>query len=422
MADNFALDDQFSDEETEASGGSYQDWSHFQFLWRVRAQGAVEDLDADDQALLRAMEMHPELYPLWDRLGFVRPLVGEIVIDDVNPILHVFMDMLVSRQLEQADPPEVGEAVAALQLAGYSRGRALHIVAELFSGHVWEALRGRQAFDRAAYARRLRALARMAAQAGPVAGRPGRDAMGKGRERRWAAGRNDPCPCGSGLKFKRCCGLEPLPELRPESGLFVLNGGAPYITQGYLQAAEQDDVPLRLHNMSAVAAALAGHLRDPEGAWRTYRRMLKVAQRDKDPERRAALVTNVLEEMVEFGLAHPRFAGRAAEAASRGALLHAGDDREVQWTWELDEAELRSMAGQNQEAEAIFRRVVAQAPPDAFVVHSRWAGWLARQGRTGEARAVLERLLEEPALRAEERREIRERLRELGGEEGRTKG
>lgn len=22
-------------------------------------------------------------------------------------------------------------------------------------------------------------------------------------------GRNDPCPCGSGRKFKRCCGLRP---------------------------------------------------------------------------------------------------------------------------------------------------------------------------------------------------------------------
>lgn len=24
--------------------------------------------------------------------------------------------------------------------------------------------------------------------------------------RRWAPGRNDPCPCGSGQKFKKCCG------------------------------------------------------------------------------------------------------------------------------------------------------------------------------------------------------------------------
>ena len=36
-------------------------------------------------------------------------------------------------------------------------------------------------------------------------------------------GRNDPCRCGSGKKFKRCCGwkpikpAEPVPELSPEA-------------------------------------------------------------------------------------------------------------------------------------------------------------------------------------------------------------
>ncbi|MAD46193.1 MAG: zinc chelation protein SecC [Oceanospirillaceae bacterium] len=29
---------------------------------------------------------------------------------------------------------------------------------------------------------------------------------GKADIRRWAPGRNDPCPCGSGKKFKKCCG------------------------------------------------------------------------------------------------------------------------------------------------------------------------------------------------------------------------
>lgn len=25
--------------------------------------------------------------------------------------------------------------------------------------------------------------------------------------------RNSPCPCGSGLKYKKCCGLKPSPEV-----------------------------------------------------------------------------------------------------------------------------------------------------------------------------------------------------------------
>jgi preprotein translocase subunit SecA len=52
----------------------------------------------------------------------------------------------------------------------------------------------------------------------PGAGRPGlpqaRAAAGGGPARRAAgagiarAGRNDPCPCGSGKKYKKCCGAE----------------------------------------------------------------------------------------------------------------------------------------------------------------------------------------------------------------------
>jgi uncharacterized protein YecA (UPF0149 family) len=28
------------------------------------------------------------------------------------------------------------------------------------------------------------------------------------RQRQATAGRNDPCPCGSGIKFKKCCGAD----------------------------------------------------------------------------------------------------------------------------------------------------------------------------------------------------------------------
>ncbi|TLY83733.1 MAG: hypothetical protein E6K41_00425, partial [Gammaproteobacteria bacterium] len=28
-------------------------------------------------------------------------------------------------------------------------------------------------------------------------------------------GRNDPCPCGSGQKYKRCCGLQPVTASPP---------------------------------------------------------------------------------------------------------------------------------------------------------------------------------------------------------------
>ncbi len=33
-----------------------------------------------------------------------------------------------------------------------------------------------------------------------------RSELGKDRKRRTAQGRNEPCNCGSGKKFKKCCG------------------------------------------------------------------------------------------------------------------------------------------------------------------------------------------------------------------------
>ena len=36
-------------------------------------------------------------------------------------------------------------------------------------------------------------------------GRPQRTARARPIHARRHAGRNDPCPCGSGLKYKRCC-------------------------------------------------------------------------------------------------------------------------------------------------------------------------------------------------------------------------
>ncbi len=39
-------------------------------------------------------------------------------------------------------------------------------------------------------------------------------------------GRNDPCPCGSGKKFKKCCGS---PKLSARNIQVVKNGPAPFL-------------------------------------------------------------------------------------------------------------------------------------------------------------------------------------------------
>lgn len=62
--------------------------------------------------------------------------------------------------------------------------------------------------------KRLTALSVLAALGGvdALASVSGPSEVGPGRGRRWSyagagpqAGRNDPCPCNSGKKYKRCC-------------------------------------------------------------------------------------------------------------------------------------------------------------------------------------------------------------------------
>ena len=41
-------------------------------------------------------------------------------------------------------------------------------------------------------------------------------------------GRNEPCPCGSGKKYKRCCGVNAAPKLVAPKNPPAMPGGAPY--------------------------------------------------------------------------------------------------------------------------------------------------------------------------------------------------
>lgn len=48
--------------------------------------------------------------------------------------------------------------------------------------------------------------------------------------------RNDPCPCGSGLKFKKCCGTTPLAKLAGLTPGLRMKGGVAYApdVQGFI--------------------------------------------------------------------------------------------------------------------------------------------------------------------------------------------
>ena len=132
-----------------------------------------------------------------------------------NPTLHALMHTVVENQLAGGHQPAV-RAMARLLRDGLDRHEAIHALASVLASQIYDALKGaaassdpKQDVDRA-----LDALTaeRWLASAGGNTGKDDAspihhwDPIETVRRSGPKIGRNDPCPCGSGRKYKRCCG------------------------------------------------------------------------------------------------------------------------------------------------------------------------------------------------------------------------
>jgi len=91
-------------------------------------------------------------------------------------------------------------------------------------------------------------------------------------------GRNEPCPCGSGKKYKRCCGVGAAPKL-----------SAPAVAEGSTQEAQAAFDPASLgmdqQKMMEVAQAMQ---RLPRGQLQRIQALMQKAMSGKDVSREAA--------------------------------------------------------------------------------------------------------------------------------------
>ena len=125
-------------------------------LW-LRAK-AGEPLEGEEAILARAMREHTEYVDVWERLDELGG--GELVVNGVNPILHVNMHSVIENQLEQNTPPEVRKALDSLLKRGASRHEAIHAIAYEFNMEIFPVLKHSRPFNNSAYKRRLEKMAR----------------------------------------------------------------------------------------------------------------------------------------------------------------------------------------------------------------------------------------------------------------------
>lgn len=338
-------------------------------LWQHRDEPR-DALPAEERRLLEAMEAHREFHPLWDRLAHLEG--REPLVAGMNPVMHVLVHAVLEAQLEEDDPPDTRETLETLVRIGFTRHRALHVLGRAVMHEIYGVLHDLEPYDDARYRGRL-GLLRLGAR-DPAA----LDALAR------RTGRNEPCPCGSGRKFKRCCSDFLPVDLGPGHWAFLLPGGSLYCTSEYAAGAPDDAPSVLLQNMSAVAEALGEHLDDPEGALLCYRQMLELAE-VSDPS--GGMEENVLQDLSLFALNHPEFAAEGLAAVERllarvdGAEGASRKNRETRTLLELDRADLLTYLGRVEEADAIYRRALELAASGetdeelAEVIRSRWKDW-----------------------------------------------
>ena len=320
-------------------------------LWRERARHS-EERDAEERRILRMMEEHRELHPLWDRLDHLDS--EEINLGGMNPVVHVMFDVAIETQLADHDPPEADVLYQALLAHGFSPMRARHFLGNLLTRAFYHAARdtgaARQDTPTHAYVRWLN-MANQALERGVTL-----NALF------WRVGRNDPCPCGSGKKYKKCCiDQSQALELRPEKWAFVIPGGNLYVRPDYSETVEDHDPMLRIQNMSALANGLES-MNDQEGAWLTLKAMKAfIDEQEDDGASESSKYRNIYQDFVVFALNHPEFSEEALEPASCLMRWEPKENLETYWTAALDYADLLTMVHRTKEAKRIYDEAAAAA-------------------------------------------------------------
>jgi Flp pilus assembly protein TadD len=228
-------------------------------------------------------------------------------------------------------------------------------------------------------------------------------------------GRNERCPCGSGRKFKSCCGALPRASTTPSSTDRILRAAAELLRAGQyedaigplLEAARLvPNNPTLLHDLG-IACLLTRRLPDAV-AWLTrsialqpglgrahYSLGLALGQMGEDD---AALESHrrAIAHAPELAEAHGQVAalllrnGRPREAASVYQQASATAPGTI--FGRLCEAKALAVQDRSSEAETELRRIIAIDPSNAEA-HQLLGLLLSRVGRFDEATPVFERLL-----------------------------
>lgn len=306
---------------------------------------------------------HQELRTLFQRRHLLTD--GPVEINGINPILHVLLESVVERQLQEGNPSEVRAAVKRLKMDGFSHHSARANVVGVFIPLFFDCLKNKNHFDEDAYIRRVGVL-------------------GQNFDK---VGRNDLCPCGSGKKFKKCCSdVKEYFNPRLDAGLLILGSGA-YADYGYLLGQHPGDLVVQMENRSHIAEFLENE-GDLEGAVMVLNENIEAAQQNGNMD----LLQNALQDMQLMCLNHVELAD-VAETYTKQLMEMAESDDDRCSLW-CDWADLMARRGSVNKALDEYNRLLAEYPA-WHMGRFRLAGLLDELGDSTKAIQVLQSLLAE---------------------------
>jgi hypothetical protein len=234
----------------------------------------------------------------------------------------------VENQLQDPDFPEVKAAIERLEDKGLSRHAARACVTRIFTGFFNEVLSTKKKFDEDRYKHQLRLL--------------GTDFI--------MVGRNEPCPCGSGLKFKRCC-MDMADDFKTSrlAGALCLGHGI-YIIGPHESIVEEPlDPILQLENRGHIAGYLEEH-GDIQGARRSLEENVALAESYQGGK----WLMNALQDLELLCMNHRSLGGNGIIIAERlMALAGSDDERGNYWCGEPPPGQARGLS-QNHPANLVL--------------------------------------------------------------------
>ncbi|SNQ59062.1 hypothetical protein MNV_1050022 [Candidatus Methanoperedens nitroreducens] len=183
-------------------------------------------------------------------------------------------------------------------------------------------------------------------------------------------GRNEPCPCGSGKKFKKCC--LPLVEVIP---LKQVLGDGYYVTSDHLKRVNPFDPILVLENLTALA--FEAEKEDVNRAMDIFRKLEPLAER-------SGMLGDFLNHWGKICYNHPELGEDGLAIMRRRQSFYQDKDREQWADASMDAADYLCLLGRWDEGRKEYEKLLDKMP-DFLMIHIRFARFLEKGGLIDDA-------------------------------------